>query len=246
MSATGARLSRDLALAEKAYALQDSNMSRIAHGAHPYPQRQHHPEEDLDLDEDLEGRRMELADEGHFKNSGVCELSFLKGANRGVTVSVLTVCALFGAQVSQWGICVLASGVVVCFALSEGIERFVHNHYKMEYKLREAQREYWELENYPEGECREMVELYTENGIDVEDAKVIISRMSKYPGFFVNHMLVEELGMLPPKLDVHPLADCNSFYTNCSYIYIIKNSHILCFRRIRRRRCPVDSICISF
>jgi hypothetical protein len=57
-----------------------------------------------------------------------------------------------------------------------------------------------ELNNYPEGECKEMVELYVQQGIDLEDAWEIIARMSKYPAFFVAHMMVQELGTLPPRV----------------------------------------------
>ena len=40
-------------------------------------------------------------------------------------------------------------------------------------------REAWELENHPEGEKTEMVELYEENGVPKEDAEIIINTMAK-------------------------------------------------------------------
>ena len=41
-----------------------------------------------------------------------------------------------------------------------------------------------ELENYKEGEIREMVELYESKGMSPADAMSIIRKMSKYPNFF--------------------------------------------------------------
>ena len=43
----------------------------------------------------------------------------------------------------------------------------------------EWKRETWELENYPEGEKREMVELYIEEGMAVEDATAIVNAFAK-------------------------------------------------------------------
>eukprot|EP00964_Phaeocystis_antarctica_P161571 scaffold133445_cov67-Phaeocystis_antarctica.AAC.4 len=40
-------------------------------------------------------------------------------------------------------------------------------------------RETWELENYPEGEKKEMIELYVEEGMTVEDATTIVNAFAK-------------------------------------------------------------------
>lgn len=63
----------------------------------------------------------------------------------------------------------------------------------------EKKRETWELENFPEGEIQEMAELYVEKGMAEDDAKLVVSTMSKYNDFFVNVMMLEELGMLDPE-----------------------------------------------
>ena len=43
----------------------------------------------------------------------------------------------------------------------------------------EWKRETWELENYPEGEKKEMIELYVEEGMTVEDATAIVNAFAK-------------------------------------------------------------------
>lgn len=51
-----------------------------------------------------------------------------------------------------------------------------------------------EMDNFMEGEKHEMIELYMKSGITEEDATLVIETLSKYRDFFVDHMLVVELG----------------------------------------------------
>jgi VIT1/CCC1 family predicted Fe2+/Mn2+ transporter len=44
----------------------------------------------------------------------------------------------------------------------------------------ERDREAWELQNDPEGEVKEMVDLYVKKGFDRADAETVINTMSKY------------------------------------------------------------------
>ena len=52
-----------------------------------------------------------------------------------------------------------------------------------------------ELDNYPEGEIREMIELFKSRGMSHDDATEVIKRMAKYKTFFVNLMMTEELAL---------------------------------------------------
>ena len=57
----------------------------------------------------------------------------------------------------------------------------------------------WELENYPEGEIQEMVDIYTERGMSREDATTVITVMAQYKEFFVDVMMAEELQLQVPE-----------------------------------------------
>jgi VIT1/CCC1 family predicted Fe2+/Mn2+ transporter len=46
-----------------------------------------------------------------------------------------------------------------------------------------------------------MVEIYTEKGVGKEDAETIVTTMAKYPSFFVDVMMKDELGMELPDPD---------------------------------------------
>jgi hypothetical protein len=74
-------------------------------------------------------------------------------------------------------------------------------HMYEQYRDLQYRREHWETENYLDGEVQEMEELYTETyHIPKKDARALLVQMSKYPDLFVDHMMVLELGMLPPRV----------------------------------------------
>ncbi|CAK4583393.1 unnamed protein product [Aphanomyces euteiches] len=68
----------------------------------------------------------------------------------------------------------------------------------------EGERCGMELDNFPQGEKDEMVELYTSRGMSLPDARNVIDVMAKYDKFFVDIMMIEELNMLPPDLSMSP------------------------------------------
>lgn len=64
---------------------------------------------------------------------------------------------------------------------------------------REWAREAWELRNFPQGEQGEMVALYVSRGVGAADASAAICALSRYPAFFVDLMMTQELGMVAPE-----------------------------------------------
>jgi len=53
----------------------------------------------------------------------------------------------------------------------------------------------------------EMIDLYESKGMSREDAEVVIRRMAKYPDFFVDIMMIEELELQVPGEDDNPWKD---------------------------------------
>ena len=76
---------------------------------------------------------------------------------------------------------------------SMGVGEFLSSKATNEWILSERRREEWEMENYPEGEIREMIDIYKQKGMSHEDAKLVIETMAKYKDFFVDVMMSEEL-----------------------------------------------------
>ena len=64
-----------------------------------------------------------------------------------------------------------------------------------------------EYDNYPQGEISEMIDLYVERGMTKEDATTVVELMAPHRSFFVDVMMVEELGLHVPSVDANPWFD---------------------------------------
>ncbi|GMH64525.1 hypothetical protein TL16_g03982 [Triparma laevis f. inornata] len=82
-----------------------------------------------------------------------------------------------------------------------GVGEFLSSKAHNEWVLSERAREKWELDNYPEGEIQEMIDIYVDRGMSKEDATIVITKMSKYSEFFVDVMMAEELQLQVPEDD---------------------------------------------
>ena len=120
------------------------------------------------------------------------------GGLDGILTSFAIVAGAVGAHLTP--VAVLAMGVsnVLADAMSMGVGEYLSSRSYNNYVLREKEREAWELENHPEGEIEEMVELFEQRGMGHDDAVEVIKRMSKYKEFFVNIMMTEELALPVP------------------------------------------------
>jgi hypothetical protein len=84
--------------------------------------------------------------------------------------------------------------------ISMGVGDYLSSSAEYEFAKRERARELWECENDIEAERREMVELYSlKPGISPEDAKTVVGIISRDHHTFVDIMMVEELGLMPPE-----------------------------------------------
>ena len=102
-----------------------------------------------------------------------------------------------------------------------------------EYILMEKAREKWELDNHPEGEVEEMIDLYVNKGMSKEDATQVIHRMAKYPEFFVNVMMAEELELQVPDDDDNPWIDGAVTFGSFVFFGTIPLLGYLCFHGIK-------------
>ena len=79
-----------------------------------------------------------------------------------------------------------------------GVGEFLSSKAENEWILNERRREKWEMDNYPEGEVQEMIDIYVKRGMTQKDAENVIMTMSKYTDFFVDVMMAEELELQVP------------------------------------------------
>lgn len=98
-------------------------------------------------------------------------------------------------------ILILGFSNIFADALSMGVGEFLSSKAENEWILSERAREKWEVQNYPEGEVEEMIDIYESRGMTREDAKLVINTMAKYEDFFVDVMMAEELQLAVPEED---------------------------------------------
>mmetsp|Transcript_53227 Transcript_53227/g.64174 ORF Transcript_53227/g.64174 Transcript_53227/m.64174 type:complete len:303 (-) Transcript_53227:200-1108(-) len=123
------------------------------------------------------------------------------GGLDGILTSFAIVAGAAGGNVGTGVILIMGFSNIFADALSMGVGEFLSSKAENEWILSERRREQWEMENYPEGEIQEMIDIYESRGMGREDAELVINTMSKYQDFFVNVMMKEELELQVPDDD---------------------------------------------
>eukprot|EP00924_Labyrinthula_sp_SR-Ha-C_P015620 maker-scaffold_4-snap-gene-5.68-mRNA-1 protein AED:0.22 eAED:0.22 QI:60/1/1/1/1/1/2/737/293 len=153
--------------------------------------------------------------EGHRVNG-----DFLKSIVYGGLDGILTIFAIItGAAGGSLGfetVLVLGWSNLLANAISMGIGDVVSTLAYHEHVLQERARECWELENYPEGEIEEMVDLYESKGLERSKAAEVIEIMARYKDLFLDTMVSQELGLVVPKEDEDPYKE--GFVTFLSFL----------------------------
>ena len=176
--------SRDLAGAQSAYDLRDADASKDAHVA----------------------KKVGAADERHPKMGGYIK-SIVYGGLDGIITTFAVVAGAAGGGFGPNIVIVMGVSSLLADALSMGVGDALSSQAETEVAKREREREKWELENFKEGEIKEMVEIYQGRGMSVEDAELVVRVCAKYEDMFVDMMLVDELGLEPPDDDANPWKD---------------------------------------
>jgi VIT1/CCC1 family predicted Fe2+/Mn2+ transporter len=130
------------------------------------------------------------------KGEGKYIKSIIYGGLDGIITTFAVVAGVTGAALSAGIVLVLGMANLIADGLSMGIGDYLSTKAEKEYQEDERRREEWEIKNYPEGEKKEMIEIYKEKGVSPEDAETIVSILSKNEEAFVSIMVVEELGIL--------------------------------------------------
>ena len=160
-----------------------------------------------------EGKQNE---EAHQEEGGSLK-SIIFGGLDGILTSFAIVSGAAGGNLSTQVILVLGFSNIFADALSMGVGEFLSTKAENEWILSERKREAWEMENYPEGEIEEMVDIYVERGMDRADAVQVITTMSKYKDFFVDVMMAEELQLQVPEEDHEMEAMKEGVVMFCSF-----------------------------
>lgn len=144
-------------------------------------------------------KRLLLPREEPHKRGGDLLKAVVFGGLDGILTSFAIIAGATGGDLSVKIVLILGFSNIFADALSMGVGEYLSSVAHNDWVLAERKRETWEVDNYPDGEIEEMVDIYVERGMSLEDARKVIGLMSKYKDFFIDVMMVEELGLQVPE-----------------------------------------------
>jgi len=120
------------------------------------------------------------------------------GGLDGVCTVVAVMAAAWGGRLRVATLLLLGCAQIVVGALSMCMGDFLATSAERRAVLTEMEREAWEIGNHPDGERAEMVALYVQKGqLSQEDAWLVANTLSQYPDFWMQHMVLHELSLIP-------------------------------------------------
>lgn len=162
-------ITRNLEKARSAYLSRDAEASRVVHDGGGEP---------------------------HRTGGGQYIKSFVYGGLDGTITTFAVVAGVAGASLSSNIILILGFANLIADGIAMAFGDFLSTRAEQQYHASERRREEWELENYPEGEKQELIELYEAKGLSLEEATALVEILMKHPGVMIDTMMVEELGIL--------------------------------------------------
>lgn len=169
-------LTRSLEKAKEAWLKRDVKASVAAHAAPAAP--------------------LSAGVERHTQAQGRYIKSIVYGGLDGIITTFAVVAGVAGASLSAGIVLILGFANLIADGLSMAIGDYLSSKAEREYQEAERTREAWEVEHHPEGEKRELVEIYEGKGMTSADAKAAVEIISRNPKAWIDIMMVEELGIV--------------------------------------------------
>jgi VIT1/CCC1 family predicted Fe2+/Mn2+ transporter len=117
------------------------------------------------------------------------------GGLDGIISIFAVVSGVAGATLSSGVLLILGAATLLGDGFSMGVGAYLSMRSEKEYYDRERQRELWEVENFPEGEKRELETIFKKQGYSPADAKKLLEIKAKDKIRWVDAMMIEELGL---------------------------------------------------
>ena len=134
--------------------------------------------------------------------------SIIFGGLDGIVTSFAIIASAHSSHLEMKYITIMGIASILAGAISMGHGDYFSEKAELDYVNDQYTREKWEMDNYPDGEVNEMIDLYTDkHHIEKEDAETILHTMAKYKEFFVDHMMIIELELMPPDPDANPIKN---------------------------------------
>jgi DNA damage-binding protein 1 len=167
-----------IAVAREAYKTKDEELSRLAH--------------------DLGSMEQHQTEAGQYVKAAVF------GGLDGIITTFAVVASVAGANLPTGVVILMGFANLVADGISMGVGEYLSGLSELQYTISERNREEWEFECNPEAEKKEMIELYKQKGFSEDEAETIMNIMCQRKDFFIDHMMVQELGLMPPDVEESP------------------------------------------
>jgi DNA damage-binding protein 1 len=157
-----------------------------------------------DVEASKEHHQQISVEEGHGSSGDIIK-SLVFGGLDGIITTFAIVCAVQGSEnLGSKVVIMMGIANLVADAISMGLGDYLSEKAENEYVAREQDREEWEMDNFLEGELSEMADIYVSKGFSRPDAVLILNKMVQNKQFFLEHMMVEELGLMPVDPEANP------------------------------------------
>jgi len=154
---------------------------------------------DRDVQKSVEAHQLGPAHKEPTNEEGKFLKPIVFGGLDGISTIFAFLSGAVGANLSLVHIVALGCAQLFAGAFGMGLGEYLSSEAERQLAQREVDREHWEVENNPDGEVNEMIHIYMDKGLTQEDATVVAKTLSKYKDFWVEHMMLTEIGMIPPE-----------------------------------------------
>lgn len=140
--------------------------------------------------------------------------SVVYGGLDGIITTFAVVSGVAGAELGSGVILILGISNLLADGFSMATGDYLSTKSEREYYDREARRQAWEIENFPEGQRAELVALLRQQGYSADDAEQMAAVQTADKPRWVTAMMIAELGMI--RDESNPLT--NAMATFASFV----------------------------
>ena len=138
--------------------------------------------------------------EKHLMNSAFIS-DLVIGMSDGLTVPFALAAGLSSAVHSNGLILTAGAAEIIAGSIAMGLGGFLAGQTEVEHYDSELKKEYWEIDEYPEVEIKEVKDIFEGMGLSVNTQELAVQEMIKDKDNWVNFMMKYELGLEKPDKD---------------------------------------------
>ena len=157
----------------------------------------------------------------HASHSAKYVKNIVYGGIDGIITTFSIIAACYGANLDLKYVITMGVANLIADGFSMGFGDYISSFFETKYILSEKDKESYEFEHNNQYEVNEMVELYTNEGLSVDDASKIVEILvsnEKYKPFFIKSMVSLELGLEIPEDNYKDLIKKEALITFTSFL----------------------------